>query len=227
MELPPNQSLRLRPNSCLQAALTYTEKFGFSVIPIRPDKKPYIKWEEYQKKRTIPEEIRAWWNKWPGAMIGIVTGRISGIVVIDIDTEEGREAIQDYIPDSLIIPTATTPKGGQHLYFKCPENPPGNNARTIPGCDLRAEGGYIIAPPSMNGATKCYEWLPGLSIEEVELPALPDAYLSYLNAFTLRGYVGGVVNNYDKLRKATRTTSNLEGEMRPFSTLQTVFARVA
>ena len=163
----------------LETALKYAER-GFSIIPIRPDKKPYIKWEEYQRRRATSEEIKSWWNKWPGAMIGIVTGRISGIVVIDIDTEEGREAIQDYIPDSLIIPTATTPKGGQHLYFKCPEKPLGNNARTIPGCDLRAEGGYIVAPPSVNGTGKRYEWLEGLSIDDVELPALPQEYLDHI-----------------------------------------------
>lgn len=185
----------------LDHAMQYLKK-GFSVIPVQKDKKPFIKWEPYQKQKPTIEEITTWFNKWPDAMIGICTGEISGLAVIDIDTEEGKEAIQEYIPDSLLMPIAETPKGGQHLYFKCPDPPLSNNTRVIPGCDLRCEGGYIIAPPSINGTGKGYKWLDGLSINEIEPPELPGAYISFINsfAFSIRGRE---VNDFQRLPKTS------------------------
>jgi hypothetical protein len=165
----------------MQVALTYAEEYGLSVIPVKPDKKPFIKWEPYQKCKATPDEIKAWWTRWPGAMIGIVTGSISGIVVIDVDTKEGHEEIQKYLPESLVTPACRTPKGGQHLYFRAPEKPISNNTRAIPGCDFRGEGGYVVAPPSVNGAGKTYAWIEGLSIEEVVLADLPESYINYIN----------------------------------------------
>lgn len=55
----------------LENALKYLEK-GFSVIPIKPNKKPYISWEEFQARRATREEIIEWWKRWPVAMIGVV-----------------------------------------------------------------------------------------------------------------------------------------------------------
>lgn len=164
----------------LKAALEYREK-GFSIIPVKGNKKPFIPWIELQERKATPEEINQWWKKWPSANIGIVTGRISGIVVIDVDEPQGLEAIQEYIPDSLTIPTCKTPRDGQHLYFKAPKETMGNNSRVIPGCDFRGEGGYIIAPPSMNGKGQAYEWFDGLSLAEVEPPPLPDQYISFVS----------------------------------------------
>jgi len=165
------------PDSCLESALKYRE-LGFSIIPVGKDKKPLIKWEEYQKRIASNEELKQWGGKWPDANIGIVTGKISDLAVIDIDTEEGKQAILDYIPESLLTPTVETPKGGQHLYFKCPDDKLANNARLIPGCDLRANGGYVVAPPSVNGTGKQYKWLIDL---KTSIASLPDAYLNHIN----------------------------------------------
>jgi hypothetical protein len=165
----------------LGAALNY-RKQGLSIIPVAKNKKPLIGWIHYQKNKATEEEIRAWYKKWPDANIGIVTGAISGIAVIDIDTEGGRQAIQEYIPDSLVMPAANTPSGGQHLYFKCADKKLSNNARTIPGCDLRANGGYVVAPPSNNGNGKAYSWQEGLGLHQVSIPELPEAYLSFINS---------------------------------------------
>lgn len=167
-------------NNFLQAALNYAGR-GFSVIPVRPEKKPFISWTDYQKRRATPEEIRAWAAKYPGAMIGIVTGEISDIFVVDCDTEAGFEAVQKLIPDSLSIPIARTPRGGWHLYFRWMKDGKLTiGAGIMPGVDFRGEGGYIIAPPSINGGGSAYVWQEGLSLEEVEPPPLPGALLSAL-----------------------------------------------
>lgn len=166
----------------LRAALDYAGKNNFSVIPLKKKDLPCVKWTDYQRKKATADEIRAWWSKWPSAMIGIVTGQISGLFVIDCDTQEGFDAVQELLPDSLDIPTARTPRGGWHFYFQYPAGSGLTiQAGIMPGVDYRGEGGYIIAAPSMNGNGKGYEWLDGLSLAEVTPPPLPNALQSALN----------------------------------------------
>ncbi len=165
----------------LQAALDYA-RHGFSIIPCRPDKKPYLPWIEYQKRRATTDEIRGWWGKWPFAMIGIVTGEISGILIIDCDTREGYEAIQRLLPDALLIPVGRTPRGGWHLYFLFPKDCKLTvGAGIMPGVDFRGEGGYIIAPPSINGEGKGYTWQEGLALGEVEPASMPSVLQNAVN----------------------------------------------
>jgi hypothetical protein len=179
------------------------------VIPCRPDKKPYLAWTEYQKRRASADEIRAWFTKWPHAMIAIVTGEISRLFVVDCDTLEGYEAIQKLLPESLITPIARTPRGGWHLWFIYP----GGSKITVaagflPGCDYRGEGGYVCVPPSRNGEGGGYRWMDGLSIEEVEPPPMPDGlYKSlYFSLYALRREAEngqGVTGRYETLRDVT------------------------
>lgn len=160
-------------NNNLQAALDYADKYHFSVIPLRLDKKPYIQWTPYQKKKATAAEIKQWWAKWPRAMIGIVTGEVSGIFVIDCDTQAGFDAIQNLLPDSLILPVARTPRGGWHLYFKwLADYKMTIGAGVLPGVDIRGEGGYVVAPPSVNAEGKAYTW--EFPLDRVALPSLPS-----------------------------------------------------
>jgi hypothetical protein len=71
---------------------------GFSVIPIEPrGKKPLIAWEPYQTHAPLADEIKTWWTKWPAANVGIVTGAVSGLVVLDIDTEAAKEKLKSIV----------------------------------------------------------------------------------------------------------------------------------
>jgi len=186
----------------VDAALKYCE-MGFSVIPIRPDKKPYTKWTEYQKRQATPDEIRRLWKLHPEAMIGIVTGEISGIFVIDCDSEEAYLKAQEHLPESLVTCVAKTPRG-YHIYFLMPRDKSITNAAgVISGIDVRGEGGYIIAPPSVNGNGEGYEWLPGLSIFETEPSELPDAIYN-----TIILHKGTKDKNYTELRKTTESYEN-------------------
>lgn len=193
----------------LDDALKY-ESRGFSVIPVRLNKKPFIPWTEFQTRRATPEEIKQWWAKWPGAMIGIVTGPVSGVCAIDIDryADDYDETVElEYFPETLVTPTITTPRGGTHLYFKNPiDSDITVNARALPGIDFRGQGGYIIAPPSMNGNGKGYQWADGLSIFDVPLAELPHAYITNTNY----KHKGGSSESYDELWKATENYGNHE-----------------
>jgi len=175
-------------NPYLEAALNYLQR-GFSVIPIIPgEKRPLIKWEEFQKRRASRNELVSWWSNAPNANVGIVTGTISGVDVVDIDNDQGRELILEYIPDSFVAPTVKTPRGGEHLYG---QHVPGvtNKAGAIPGTDFRGEGGYVVAPPSVNGTGKAYVWIVPL---DASLPSLPEQYINKINSTLYRGdYKGG------------------------------------
>src|SRR5687767_3917350 len=62
---------------------------GWTPIPIKPKgKSPLIEWKTYQEKPPTIEEVRGWWTKWPTANVGIVTGATSGLVVVDLDSQE-------------------------------------------------------------------------------------------------------------------------------------------
>jgi hypothetical protein len=184
-------------NTVIEAALSYAGR-GFSIIPCHPNKKPYLPWTEYQKHRATPDDIRKWFAKWPDAMVAIVTGKISGIFVIDCDTQEGYEAIQKLMPEALLFPLARTPRGGWHLWFKwLQEYKLTVGAGVISGVDFRGQGGYIIAPPSKNANGKSYSWEKGLSLDDVEIPSMPSALLSALYNKDNIHYRGGVDSSVD------------------------------
>ena len=163
----------------LKVALEYRRR-GFSIFPCDRNKKPLINsWMPYQKKHATEEKIKEWFARWPDANIAIVTGDLSGICVIDVDSQKGLEAINEILPDSFSCPRVKTPRGGWHFY--CKQVPSlRNNSRIIPDCDLRAEGGFVVAPPSVNEEGKAWEWHD--SLDEVPLPDVPQSYLDYIKA---------------------------------------------
>ena len=177
-------------NQTLQAALHYLE-LGFSVIPCNNLKKPYVKWEPYQSRKPTTQEVTTWWEQWPSANVAIVTGMVSNVFVMDIDGPEGADALESFLPDSLITPTASTPRGGKHLYFACPDSDISIKAGLFKQVDFRGNHGYVMAPPSMNGNGKHWSWVPGLEIDSVERSALPIAlYNKILKESSL--YIGSV-----------------------------------
>jgi hypothetical protein len=169
--------MRKKQSDMLKAALKYQRR-GLSVFPCGRNKKPLIDtWMPYQTKHATDEEIKEWFMRWPDANIAIVTGDLSGICVIDVDSQKGLEAINEILPDSC--PRVKTPSGGWHFYCKQATGFR-NNSRIIPDCDLRAEGGFVVAPPSVNEEGIAWEWHD--SLDEVLLPDVPQSYLEYIKA---------------------------------------------
>ena len=108
------------------------------------------------------DTITMWWSTWPDANIGIRTGQISGVVVLDIDAKsEGLESWAELQDIHARVDTLTchTGGGGMHLYFKAPPDELKSTAGQIArGVDTRAEGGYVVAPPSMHISGQRYWW---------------------------------------------------------------------
>jgi hypothetical protein len=179
--------MRGQMTKILETALKYKER-GFSVIPVRQNKKPYIKWEKFQKEKADDGLIQEWFNKWPRANVAIVTGPISGVDVIDVDSLEGEDQLIQLLGEDLSSfnpPTAKTPGDGKHLYIKASGR--GNAVGFLPNVDYRGNGGYIIAPPSQGSNGKGYAWLPNASLFEIEPPAAPKPIIKIINSFNRYG----------------------------------------
>ncbi len=151
---------------------------GFSVIPLRPgDKRPQTRWEAFQTNLPTEVQVQAAWAHCPDANVGIVTGRVSGIIVLDVDGAAGRESIRGkHLPPT---PTCKTPRGG-HYYYRHPGGHVPNAVGLLPGIDLRADGGYVVTAPSVNAEGVRYEWCEGLRLDEVDLAPPPQWLLDLL-----------------------------------------------
>lgn len=168
-------------NDLLDSAMFYLNKLRWPVIPINPkDKKPLIPmWKMYQEEFPTHQQVVIWFKKWEDAMIGIVTGSISNLAVIDVDTEEGKEEIYSLLSPDFHCPLCYTPKG-LHLYCQYPKDLR-NRVRVLKGIDIRAEAGYVIAPPSKNFTGKQYVWDEKWRVPETPIPEFPREMLDSID----------------------------------------------
>lgn len=158
------------------AALHYAER-GWPVFPVAraqgghcscgwpperctsPGKHALIKWRVGAS--TDPAVITGWWRRWSDANVGIATGQVADLAVLDVDGEAGRdslariEAAHGPLPGTL---TAITSRGC-HLFYRWPTGLTIGSGTYGPGIDHRGEGGYIIAPPSRHPSGHIYRWL--------------------------------------------------------------------
>jgi hypothetical protein len=204
----------------LKAALLYVE-LAYSVIPVGagPDqKKPLIEWSEYQKRIATEEEIRDWWMHYNNALIGIVCGEVSGIVVLDIDSGADLKRVKEICGrDTQDIPLVITPNNGYHLYFMYSDDI-GNARNVLPNVDVRGNGGYVIAPPSMLKDGRAYKWVKGRDLNNLDEPPLPQALVNLIknNKYSFLNNTSNLLkNNTTNLLKNNTTnliknnTSNL------------------
>src|SRR5437764_142094 len=124
---------------------------GWSIIPIRPgDKRPLVRWEEFQHRRPNEAEAVGWSRRWPDAGIGVVTGAISGLVVLDVDVRHGGNvSVEDLEREHGRVPMTVecrTGGAGRHLYFAHPGGLIRNKVGLAAGVDRRGDGGYVVAP---------------------------------------------------------------------------------
>lgn len=185
-------------NKLLDSALFYA-KIGWLVLPLHsinekgvcncskgincenPGKHPrwhHIYIPDGLKSATDDmDTIRKWWELWPDSNIGIATGPESGIVVLDIDVKnDGYESMKELIGEHGQLPPtveAITGSGGRHILFKHPGWFVRNSVGKIaPGIDVRGDGGYIVAAPSVHKSGNAYVWEH--SPKDTELAEIPS-----------------------------------------------------
>lgn len=139
---------------------------GKHVFPLTPGTKIPVKGTHGCRSATRDlDAVRALWQRWPGANIGIATGRASGVWVLDIDPRHGGavalaalESEHGALPPTI---TASTPRGGTHYYWRWPDDGPeirNSVARVGDGIDVLGEGGSVVAPPSVRALGGGYTW---------------------------------------------------------------------
>lgn len=160
----------------------YYRSLGWSVIPLKPgEKRPLVAWEEFERHAASEQQIRAWLKRWPDANIGVVTGAVSGLVVLDVDPAHGGvDSLSELEQRNARLPhtvAAETGGGGRHFYFRHPGGVVRNRVSFAPGLDLRGDGGYVVAPPSIHPSGRPYAWQPSTG-PDLTVPALLPSWLS-------------------------------------------------
>ena len=176
--LPQARSSKLETRK--QYAQFYATEFGVPVLPLTypvdgkcscgnadcssPGKHPIQNLAPHgvQNATTDPDVIGQWFDKYPDANIGVATGAASGIFAVDVDVKSGGlETWADWQDINRTVNTLTslTGSGGNHYWFKTDGQEFKNSASKVgPGIDIRGEGGYIVAPPSMHISGNAYEF---------------------------------------------------------------------
>jgi len=160
---------------------------GWSVLPVRPrEKRPLVKWETLQTSPPTQDQVAGWFRHWPDANVGIVTGEVSNLIVLDIDPKHGGDDSLDIIERRYGPLPATVEAisggGGRHLYFTHPGTLMRNRVGLAQGIDLRGDGGYIVAPPSIHPSGNPYVWRTGHSPDEMSPAPLPHWLYATLGA---------------------------------------------
>lgn len=165
----------------LDAALRYRPRS----IPLHPrSKRPFGK--GWQHRTWTADELRAHWDRWPGANVGLLTG--DRLAVLDIDPRAGgAESLAELEAEHGILPTTPTVlsggiDSGEHRYYR---TPPGALAsRTIAeGIELKADGRQVVAPPSIHPESgRVYCWDPRRSFEPRQIAPLPHWLLETADA---------------------------------------------
>lgn len=158
---------RLAAPGALAAAAAWYGSQGIAVFPLRPRLKTPLTANGFKDASTDPEQIRAWWRRWPQANIGAPTGHTFDVV--DVDGTQGVHTLAAG-PHDIVTPLramsiglASTPRPGGLHYYIPPDPMRRNSAKKLgPGLDTRATGGYVALPPSVtdeHGHDRRYTWL--------------------------------------------------------------------
>lgn len=166
----------------LEAALGYASR-GWPVLPVR-GKVPRTS-HGVRDASADAGVIRSWWRTWPDAGVGIATGRASRLVVLDVDPRHGGDdSLRELaariggLPDTAVCLTGG---GGTHHYYRHP------GGRDVPcrvalggyaGLDLRGDGGYVVAPPTLHASGREYAWDTTAHPDDVPLAPCPEALLT-------------------------------------------------
>jgi predicted P-loop ATPase len=149
-------------NPLLLAALQYAKR-GWAVLPCRPKDKCPATPHGYKDATSRAADVIRGWKQNPRSNIGIATGAPSGVLVLDVDPRNGGDRslaeLQRIHGELTSTVTTTTGGGGLHYYFSLPEGVQVRSSVLADGLDIKANGGYVLAPPSVHPSGATYSWL--------------------------------------------------------------------
>lgn len=148
-------------------ALTYATELGWAVFPLLPrtkdpavgptkDRDTVLCKGGFHRATCHPEQISEWWDEMPDANIGLATGKVSGVYVVDLDGPDSGQALAQY-GELAPVAIARTARG-RHVYLES-DLPARNSASRIAALiDVRGDGGYVVLPPSVHESGHVYTW---------------------------------------------------------------------
>jgi putative DNA primase/helicase len=200
----PQDSATSAPYVILVEAALYYASIGFYVFPChgmtgsplrctcgsmecKPGKHPRTS-KGHLDATVDPVKIKQWWKRYPDANVAIATGKASNLCVIDKDVGPGKFSAEsmDVLQDRLgkLPPTdeQITGSGGSQLLYRYPAGGQCIRSRRgyASGIDIRAEGGYIIAPPSMHESGSPYVWEASSGLDTIPIAELPPSWIEAL-----------------------------------------------
>ena len=230
-----------KPKTPLEAALAYARR-GWPVFPLQhpdphrgcscidalscrsPGKHPRTR-KGLKDASTDEAQIRRWWELYPLANVGLAMGRKSGLVAIDVDPRAGGdsslcELLERYgeLPQTL---EAVTGGGGSHIFFAHPGVAFKNSSSALgEGLDVKTDGGYVVAAPSLHASGKRYSWrtrrtpahLPGwlLKLLTTEKPPAPVKASAPRRAAAPIG-AGSIIPQHSRNTQLFRLACSLRG----------------
>jgi bifunctional DNA primase/polymerase-like protein/uncharacterized protein DUF3631/primase-like protein len=189
----------------VSAVLEYALRYASDGRPVFPcnGKRPYVA-RGLHDATTDSAMIEGWWERWPDANIAIATGSVSGLLVVDVDDLDALHELEREYGELPRTASVTTPRGGQHYWFRHAGGAvPSSAGKVASGIDIRADGGYVIAPPSTGYVVD----------EEAPLAEPPEWLMERMRSSSRNGKAPRIGNVIPAGRRNAELTS-LAGTMR-------------
>jgi hypothetical protein len=199
----------------------------------KPGKHPCVS-KFLQRATKNDSQILEWWDTWREANIGVLTGRASGIVVLDVDPRNGgEESLARLTAEKGVLPltvTALTGGGGAHYYFRHPGGiiKSGDLGPEYPGLDVQAENVCVVAPPSLHATGERYRWVEGFEPQRTDLARLPIWLIREINSKSRKrprnkSKAGELVKGESVITKGRRNSYlfSFAGAVSPYCSTQT------
>src|SRR5690625_285247 len=157
LDVPPS-----KPDSNLNAAIAYSQMLGWNIFPLHYKSKTPITQNGFHAATNDEKQIKTWWELYPDAGIGLPTGEINNISVLDVDPRNGGDISIDRLLDEYgELPHTVeclTGGGGNHIYFNYDKRISKSKLDNYPGLDIQQNGKYVVIPQSTHPNGKKYLW---------------------------------------------------------------------
>lgn len=176
---------------------------GWSLIPVKyKNKTPDGSWSIYQKERADADTISEWFLNGVTRNIAVVCGKVSGVVCLDVDGEEGKRFLQEQKEkgNSLTKTIVAKSSRGFKYFYKYPKNVSAELSTRpgiVPQIDFISNAHYVLLPPSVHPDGSFYTWVKGFSPANIQLAEMPEWILNLVTNFN-RSVVTGESGNREK-----------------------------
>ena len=163
--IPIKQGVVKRVPVVTKGVTTWKDVLDKDGKQIRDYKSPTVPWEPFQTERADTSQIELWFGHPDSSQlrspinIGVVCGKVSNIIVVDTDSKEAEEWVSKNIPET---PMKVKTSKGYHRYYRYPSEGEAISNRVLMGgiaIDIRGDGGYVVAPPSVHQSGHVYTWM--------------------------------------------------------------------